>query len=67
MIERKTKRIKGAGGVQGQIFKMDICCSPGYGEPGTFYGIEKSFSTAEIWLVKVGHYAHNFVNLAVFV
>ena len=36
------------GGVQGQIFKMDICCSPGYGEPGTFYGIEKSFSTAEI-------------------
>ena len=46
---------------------MDICCSPGYGEPGTFYGIKKSFSTAEIWLVKVGYYAYNFVNLAVFV
>ena len=36
------------GGVQGQIFKMDICCSPGYGEPGTFYGIKKFCSSAEI-------------------
>ena len=29
-------------GVLGQIFDMKLCCSPGYGGPGTFYGIEKS-------------------------
>ena len=32
--------VKGRGG--GQIFKMNICCSPGYGRPGAFYRIEKN-------------------------
>ena len=40
--------IRGEGGVRGQIFKMNICCSPGYGGPGTFYGIKKFCSSAEI-------------------
>ena len=28
-----------------------------YGETNAFYRIEKDFPGAEIWLVKVGHYA----------
>ena len=50
-----------------QIFHMNLCCSPGYGGPGTFYGIEKSCCLAEIWIVKVGPYARDFGNLTVFV
>ena len=46
---------------------MNICCSPGYRGPGTFYGIEKSCPTAEIWRVENGTYARNFVNFTVFV
>ena len=67
MLPKGYWYLKGTGRVQGQIFKMNICCNPGYGEPGTFYGIKNLCSSAEIWLVKVGHYARDFANLAVFV
>ena len=58
------------GGVQGQILDflcLDICCSPDYlvSKMGSF--VPQVCTIAEIGRDKVGHYAHDFVNLAVFV
>ena len=46
---------------------MDLCCSPGYRGPGTFYGIEKSWPPGEIWLVQNGTHVCDFVNFTIFV
>ena len=46
---------------------MNLCCSPGYGGPGTFYGIEKSWPPGEIWLVQNGTHVCDFVNFTIFV
>ena len=58
-----TLFVKGTGGVQGQkidIFGKNICCSPGYVESGTFYGIKKKKSSAEYYFVKVGAFSRYF-------
>ena len=54
------------GGVPQKIFdflRLDIFCSPSYGEAGTFYRIKKYSTAAEIWPVENGTYARFFAIL----
>ena len=50
-----------------QFFFINLGCKPGYGEQGTFYGVERSCHPAEIRLINVGPYTRDFGNLTVFV
>ena len=61
-----TEGGEGSGGSIVNFFNIEICLSSEHGGLGTFYKIEKSCPTAEIWLIKNDSYARNFVGLTIF-
>ena len=56
MEPKNLPNLRGQVGVLGQFFVKKVCGSPGYGGPGTFYGIEKYCPYVEKQSFKVGHF-----------